>query len=217
MTPPPRVAYQGERGAYGEDAVLAYWGADARPLPARTFADALEQVLAGAADGAVLPVWNSTVGTVEAATAALRARTTRLAVAAELLVPVRHCLLALPGASLHEVRHVASHPVALAQCTRLLAAHPAIAAHDAYDTAGAARELAELGRAPAVSGADTGAHGASPWYRALHGAAPLQLAVIASRRAAACHGLAVLLADVQDEPANATRFAVVRAVEGARW
>lgn len=215
----PCVSFQGEAGAYGEDAVVQRWGSGARPLPARTFAEALARVAEGAADCALIPVWNSTVGDVEAGIAALAAEAGRLAAVDDLLVPVRHCLLALPGTAVDDVRHVGSHPVAFGQCARFLAGRPALAAHDAYDTGGAARELAELviGAAAGRERRDHRAGDAGAWYDALPDAAPGRLAVIASARAAARHGLEVLVADIQDDPDNATRFAIVRPREISRW
>lgn len=91
----------------------------------------------------------------------------------------------------------------------------------AWDTAGAARELAALAAAPGATPAGdarTGLQdelGTSPWYAAVPAATPLALGVIASAAVAARHGLAVLADDIQDDPANATRFAVVRTREGA--
>lgn len=210
----PHVTFQGEAGAYSEDAVVQRWGSAARPLPARTFAEALGRVADGGADCAVIPVWNSTVGDVGAAIAALGAEAERLTVVEELLVPVRHCLLALPGATLETVRHVGSHPVALAQCARFFAENPAIAGHDAYDTGGAARELAVL--ASDALGRRAGDDD-RPWYDELADAAPGRLAVIASARAAAHHRLQLLAADIQDDVDNVTRFAIVRPREICRW
>ncbi|MHB1225565.1 MAG: prephenate dehydratase domain-containing protein [Gemmatimonadaceae bacterium] len=215
----PRVTFQGEAGAYGEDAVVRRWGEDARPLPARTFAEALTRVAEGGADCAVIPVWNSTIGDVTVAIAALAGEAARLVVVDDLLVPVRHCLLALPGTALGDVRHVGSHPAALGQCTRFLGESRGMVGHEAYDTGGAARELAELaelaGPVGDAEGGGRGGHGA--WYDDIVGAEPGRLAVIASARAAARHGLDVLLADIQDDPANATRFAIVRPREIGRW
>jgi chorismate mutase/prephenate dehydratase len=60
-----RVAYQGEQGAYGEDAIVQRWGDGAEAIPSRTFDDALDAVEQGSADCAVLPMWNTTVGRVQ--------------------------------------------------------------------------------------------------------------------------------------------------------
>lgn len=174
------VAYQGEPGAYGEEAVLGYFGeVSVAALPLPTFSAVCAAVAAGRAAAAVLPLENSLAGAVgEALDALMRAE---LEVVGELLLPVRHQLVALPGVRLPEIRWVASHSQALAQCEAFLSAGDweVIVADN---TASAARRLAKQGDR--------------------HGA------VIASTRAAARHGLAVLARDIQDAPDNQTRFAV---------
>jgi prephenate dehydratase len=146
---------------------------------------------------------------VQDAAAALDARIARLAISDEVTVSVRHCLLALPGASLGSIRHVGSHPVALAQCQRFLRAHPDVQYHRAYDTAGAARELA--------THACISEPHARSWLGAVQHESVLSLAVIASARAAARYGLEIVRADLQDNASNATRFAVVHSRQGRRW
>jgi prephenate dehydratase len=183
-----RVAFQGDRGAYGEEAIAALWGAHAEPWPVRTFADVVALVERGAADAGVLPVENSVVGTVHEGVRAL-ASGGHLSVLGVTTVPVRHCLLGVAGASLADVRRVESHPVALAQCRAFLARHPHIAACEAFDTAGAAREVARVG--------------------------DVRRAAIAGRAAAARYGLTVLASDVADAADNRTRFVAVGRAEGA--
>jgi prephenate dehydratase len=190
-----RVAFQGELGAYGDEAVARCWnGAVATPM--RSFDDVVDAVLTGAAENGVLPCWNSVVGDVHDGRKALaRATACGLATDGEIEVPVHHQLLAIPGTSLDEVIVVASHPVALAQCRRFLAAHPLMMACPVYDTAGAARDLAQ---AP------------------VHGHA-----AIASRAAGERYGLVVLATDIQDVAHNVTRFTVIareaHGRRGDRW
>ena len=201
-----RVAFQGELGAFGDAAIRSHWGSAASPVPARSFDEVVALVATGAVESAVLPVWNSTIGPIApalAALAALERAPAPLTSVGEIDLPVRHALLALPGASLDELRAVGSHPAALGQCARWLAARPRITACRAYDTAGAARELSRLGSgAPDESGA-------LPWYAGLTSVAPTQLAAIASAAAAAPYGLVVLADAVQDDPTNLTRFRIV--------
>lgn len=179
----PRVAFQGEHGAYSEEAVRAHWGAGgARPVPARSFAAVVAAVAAGAVECGLLAVENTLAGTVFEAYDALAAAP-ELCVAGEVVLPIHHCVLAPRGASLAGLRTVESHPVALAQCGGFLARHPQMQALVAYDTAGAARLVAEAG--------DTGR------------------AAIAGRGAAERFGLTVLAADVEDRPDNQTRFFAV--------
>jgi prephenate dehydratase len=102
---------------------------------------------------------------------------------AEVVIPIRHCLLGVPGAELAQVREARSHPVALSQCRAFFAEHPSIRAQAVYDTAGAAEEVAAAGD-PA-------------------------LAAIASRHAGDRYGLAVLRSDLQDRDDNQTRFYLI--------
>lgn len=178
---PPRVAFQGELGAFSEEAVRAWFAGGAEPVPYREFKEVGEAVAKGAVDFGLLPVENSLAGTVTAAYDVLGRP--ELVVIGEVVRPVRHCLLGPAGAALEDVRRVLSHPVALAQCTRFLSAHPEIEAVAFYDTAGAAKEVAEMGHPG--------------------------LAAIAARGAADRYGLDVLAEDIQDRSDNQTRFLVV--------
>lgn len=187
------VAFQGERGAFGERAIRGRWPA-AQPLPVRSFEDVLAALIARRCDLAVLPVWNTTIGAIDAARAAIGCYRHAVRESEEITVPVRHALLAKPGATLETLRWVASHDAALRQCAKFLADHPHWSAVEAYDTAGAAREL--------------GRGGPSGWFAEL-AARPEQLAVIASAAAADAYGLCVLLDGIQDDAENATRFVVL--------
>ncbi len=178
----PRVAFQGERGAYSEAAIAARWGEAATPVPARECADVLAAVRAGAVACGLLAVENTLAGSVAAAWDALAAAP-GVVVVGEVVLPVHHCVLAPPGASLASLTAVESHPVALAQCGRFFAGHPHLEARAAYDTAGAARAVAAAG--------------------------DVRRGALASRAAARRFGLAVLAADVEDRPDNQTRFLVV--------
>jgi prephenate dehydratase len=176
-----RIAFQGELGAFSEDAVYAAFGGDVvDAVPCRDFVAVADAVLQRVVHCGVLPVENSTAGSVAAAYDVL-ARA-QLTIRAELVRPIRLCLLAVRGAALTSLRRVMSHPVALAQCARFLdtidAERIAI-----YDTAGAARQVAQ--DADPTSAAVAG-HGA-----ALH------------------YGLDVLAADIHDRSDNQTRFLIV--------
>jgi monofunctional chorismate mutase len=139
-----RVAFQGDRGAYAESAIATIWRHPVEPIPMPTFAGAVRAVVTGDADACVIPIENSIVGRVEAGWQAIAAHP-ELRTANDALVPVRHCLLAPKGATIEGLRSAASHPVALAQCDRFFAEHPWIKATKSFDTAGAAREIAERG------------------------------------------------------------------------
>ena len=180
------VAFQGELGAFSEEAVRTWFDPGVEPLPCREFREVAERVRTGDARAGLLPVENSLAGSVQPAYDALVEP--GLAVVGEVIRPIRHFLLGLPGAELETLRRVISHPVALAQCGTFLSGHPSIEAVAVYDTAGAAREVAEGGD-PTV-------------------------AAIAARRAAERYGLDVLAGDLQDRSDNQTRFLVIRG-EGA--
>lgn len=209
-TMPLRAAYQGVAGAYGEEAVRRLWDGQALAVPMRTFNAALESLRDGRVQRAVIPHWNSAIGPVTPGRAALESHASTIELLAEIDVPVRHCLLALPGTSMSDVRFVGSHPAALAQCARLFKAHRQLTPCDAFDTAGAARELSLLREPRGVTDEE-------PWHAALHIDTPARLAVMASAAAARRYGLIILREDVQDHPANVTRFVVARAKEPGQW
>jgi prephenate dehydratase len=180
-----RVAFQGELGAFSEQGVRQLWGEDADPVPAREFVDVAQAVERGDVEFGLLPIENTLAGSVIGSYDALFA-CDALHVVAETVVPIHHCVLALPGATLDSLRTVASHPVALAQCDRFLRSRPHLVAQAAYDTAGAARDIAAR-RDPTA-------------------------AAIAGRPAAERYGLEIVAADVEDRPDNQTRFfAIARA------
>ena len=210
----PRVAYQGEPGAYGEMAITREWGGVATAVASPTFADALSTLGHGDTDFAMIPVWNSTIGEIQDTNVLLSHHAARVETVSEVTVPVVHCLLGLPGAKMSTVRHVGSHPTALAQCRRFFSARPLLMPSIAHDTAGAARELAALGpnalHAPMRSGA-------IPWFERYKPVDPRALGVIADAQVAQLYGLIVIAEGVQDNPSNATKFVVVRAQAGVRW
>jgi len=175
-----RIAFQGEPGAYSEQAVRQHFGADANVLPCRSFTAVFEAIHQGQATHGMLPVENSLAGTVIPAYDLLVDHD--LHVQAEVVVRVAHCLMAAPGTRLDEVRRVKSHHQALAQCEmtlRRLGIEPVVY----YDTAGAARDLA-----------------ANP---------EPETAVIASALAAETYGLDILARNVEDLDFNFTRFFVL--------
>lgn len=174
------VAFQGERGAYSEQAVRRHFGKTVSPLACHTFADIFEAIHRGKAGQGMLPVENSLAGTVVPAYDQLMDHDLRIQ--AEVILKVEHCLMAAPGTPLAEIRRAISHPQALAQCERTLRRlniEPVV--H--YDTAGAARDLA-----------------AEPQPNT---------AAIASALAAESYGLEVLVRNLEDLPFNYTRFFVL--------
>jgi prephenate dehydratase len=174
------VAFQGEKGAYSEQAVRQHFGDDVVPLPCLTFADIFEAVHTGQANRGMLPVENSVAGTVVPAYDQLVDHDLRIE--AEVIVKVEHCLLVPPGTRAEEVTRAISHPQALAQCARTLR-RMGIEAVSHFDTAGAARDLA------ANPTPGTGA--------------------IASALAAETYGLEIAVHHLEDLPFNFTRFFVL--------
>lgn len=180
-----RVAYAGLAGSYTEAAARRHfevYGERASFEGAASFRAVIEAVERGAADMGVLPIENTTAGSINE-TYDLLAES-ELKIVGEAVQPIEHCLLGLEGASLAGVRRIASHPQALAQCQAFLAAIAGVVATEpAIDTARAAAAVREA-RDPAF-------------------------AAIASREAAALYGLAILKERIADRAENWTRFVVV--------
>ncbi|HEY9480278.1 MAG TPA: prephenate dehydratase domain-containing protein [Gemmatimonadaceae bacterium] len=177
-----RVAFQGEPGAFSEDAIYALWGPLAEPVPMATFAAVMDAAEEGDVDFGLLPVESTLVGDVSSAYDLLALHDCLL-IAAEVVLPVRLAVLGLPGASIARLRSIASHPLILEHCVYFLERHRGIAAEPTADTAGAAREVAENG---------------DP-----------SRAAVGSRRAAEQYGLEILADGVEDRPDSQFRFLAV--------
>jgi arogenate/prephenate dehydratase len=174
-----RIAYQGEPGAYSEAAALVY-SPHADTLPCKTFDEVFEAVVQKRATQGIVPMENSIGGTIHRNYDLLVDN--ELAITGEVQLDVVHCLQALPGTKITDVKTVYSHPQALAQCERYLK-DLGVTVEAVYDTAGGAKLVAE---------------------QKLAGAAAL-----ASRRAADVFGLEVIQEAVQDYEYNITRFFVI--------
>ena len=185
-----RVAFQGEPGAFSEAAAIQLLGGEIRTVPRATFEAAFTAIAEGAADALLAPVENSLAGSVVRVFDLLME--SRLAIVAETILPIEMQLIAAPGASLADIRSVASHPMALAQCERFFAAHPQWKRVPAEDTAGSVRE--------ALSRGDKSS------------------AAIAGRRAAEHYHGVILAESIQDNAENFTRFVLlVPEKESATW
>jgi prephenate dehydratase len=141
------VAFQGERGAFGDEAVQIYFGRDAqgaqlRPeaVPYRTFADVFHAVASGEVEYGLVPVENSQAGSINDVYDLLRQHD--LFVIGEIGHPVNHCLLCLPGQQLSDIKRVISHPQALAQSDVYLR-ELGVEIVATYDTAGSAKMIRE--------------------------------------------------------------------------
>lgn len=173
------VGFQGEHGAWGELAVRGYAG-DMIPIPCLEFANVFEGVRDRELDMGMVPVENSLEGAVTEVNDILVE--TELIIAGEIVIPVRQCLLALPGTDYREIKVVYSHPQALAQCRSFLSRNK-LEPRPFYDTAGAARWLAQE--------------------------RPSSTAVIASPIAAELYGLDIIKEDIGDNVDNFTRFLLI--------
>jgi chorismate mutase/prephenate dehydratase len=178
---PLRIAYQGVEGSYSHlTAQRRYAGREGGALltGCDTFRGAADAVLAGAVDLALLPIENTTAGSINETYDLLAG--TGLHITGEVVSAIEHCLLALPGVAIDDLRVVISHPQALAQCADFFARHPHLTARPELDTAGSARRVAA--------------------------ANDRTLAAIASSAAARTYGLAILGQGIQSAAGNATRF-----------
>ena len=175
-----RLAYQGEPGAYSEAAALVYGGPQVETVPCKSFDEVFEAVVKKRATHGVVPLENSIGGTIHRNYDLLLEH--ELMITGEVELDVVHCLQALPGTKIGDVKVVYSHPQALAQCERYLK-DLGVTVEAVYDTAGGAKLVAE---------------------QKLKNAAAL-----ASRRAAEVFGLEVLQEAVQDYEYNITRFAII--------
>ena len=175
-----RVAFQGIAGAYSEEAIRQFFGPEVQSVPCKTLDDVFPAVESGDVDCAMVPVENAVAGLVTRSYELLMERDLRIY--AEVILRVRHMLLALPGTRLSDLERVRSHPQALAQCQRYLSRH-GLKAEPAFDTAGSARDLA--------ANPETG------------------VAVIAGALAAELYDLEILAPGIEDFPFNYTRFFVL--------
>ncbi len=175
-----RVAFQGEPGAYGEDAVARFFGVQATAVPCRAFKEVFERTEKGSVNFGVVPVENSWAGSINDTYDLLRYH--RVKVYGEINLRIRHCLLALPGQTMSDIKQVYSHPQALAQCADFIEKHQ-LEAVPVYDTAGGARMIKEK--------------------------EAKRSAAIASQRASELYGLAILASDIQTVDHNYTKFYVI--------
>lgn len=173
-----RIAFQGERGAFSEEAAIELLGQEIVLVPTPSFEAMFSAVDAGLADYILAPIENSLAGSVYRSFDLLVE--SRLTIVAEVTIPIAHHLIGAPRASFDGVRVVASHPVALAQCEQFFVSHPRLKRLVAEDTAGSVRDV--------ISSGD-----------------PTR-AAIAGGRAAEIYGGVILREHVEDNPENYTRF-----------
>ena len=176
-----RVVFPGTEGAYSEAAMKRYFGENCNSFYVRTFREAMEAIEDGAADFAVLPIENSTAGAVDEMYDLLVEFENYIV--GETVIPIRHTLSGLPGASLKDVKTVYSKGVALMQATHFLDGHSSWQRINVANTAIAAKKVVED--------------------------QDLSQAAVCSAYAAKVHGLQVLVDNINDNEHNSTRFIVV--------
>lgn len=176
-----RVAFQGERGAFSEEAALKLLGHDIELVPQRTFAALFDSIPNNEADYIVAPVANSIAGPVKTSVDLLQRSS--LVALDEVEIQIDQHLIGYPDATLHDVQIVQSHPVALAQCQRFFADHPRLKPVTADDTAGSVAAVMQHRDATR--------------------------AAIAGRRAAELYGASIIRESIQDRPENFTRFVLL--------
>ena len=174
-----KVAFQGEPGAYSEQAVFNYYG-EVETLPCESFDVMFDSVASGKSDFALAPIENSLAGSIHQNYDLLLRHD--LHIVGEYLLRVQHCLIALPGVKKEDIKKAISHPQALGQCAGYLRSH-GIKAEQVYDTAGSVKMLKESGAR--------------------------DVAAIASRRAAEIYEMQILEEGIEDNPENYTRFLAV--------
>lgn len=178
----PRVAFQGERGAFSEEAALKLLGNDIELVPRRTFAALYDSIDNGEADYVLAPVANSIAGVVQASVDLLQQSS--LVTIDKVEIRIEQHLIGCPNTTFADIETVQSHPVALAQCQRFFAEHPRLKPVTADDTAGSVADVMQ--RADATR------------------------AAIAGARAAELYGAAIIRQSIQDQPENFTQFVLLK-------
>jgi len=175
-----RVAFQGERGAYSEEAAFLFFGPWIQVEPCRGLSDVFEAVEKGKVEFGVVPIENSLEGSINETYDLLLGSS--LHVGGEINLRIVHCLIASSGTRLSDIKTVYSHPQALAQCRKFLE-DLGCELVSTYDTAGSVKMIKDKKLA------DTGA--------------------VASERAAEIYGMKVICRAIEDNPNNYTRFFVL--------
>ena len=174
-----KVSFQGEPGAYSEQAVFNYFG-KVETVPCESFDVMFDAVVSGKSDAALAPIENSLAGSIHQNYDLLLRHD--LHIVGEYFLRVQHCLIVNPGVKMEDIKKAISHPQALGQCAGYLRGH-GIKPEQVYDTAGSVKMLKESGAR--------------------------DVAAIASKRAAELYGMQILQEGIEDNPENYTRFLAV--------
>ncbi len=174
-----KVSFQGEPGAYSEQAVFNYFG-DVETFPCESFDVMFDAVVSGKCDAALAPIENSLAGSIHQNYDLLLRHD--LHIVGEYFLRVQHCLIVNPGVKMEDIKKAISHPQALGQCAAYLRSH-GIKPEQVYDTAGSVKMLKESGAK--------------------------DVAAIASKRAAELYGMQILEEGIEDNQENFTRFLAI--------
>ena len=176
-----KVAFQGERGAFSEDAAFRFLGQAIKPVPKKSFRDVFEAVLSKNSDCGVIPIENSFTGSIHQNIDFLLEY--HLSVIGEIILRIHHNLLAINNVRLKNIRKVYSHPQAIGQCSNFLESLNNVEIIPMYDTAGSAKFIQEQQSQDSAS--------------------------IASIRAGEDYGLHVLKRKIENDTRNFTRFLII--------
>jgi prephenate dehydratase len=174
------VCFQGEKGSYSHEASEKYFGKDVTVKPRKALREVFHAIEAKQVAFSVVPVENSYEGSINETHDLLS--TTRSKVCGEVLVRVRHCLIAMPRTKQRQIATVYSHPQALAQCAKYLRRHK-LEAVPYYDTAGSVKLVKKM--------------------------RSTKVAAIASRRAAELYSMEIVSEGIEDSAVNYTRFFIL--------
>ncbi|MBI4180701.1 MAG: prephenate dehydratase [Chloroflexi bacterium] len=174
------VAFQGETGAYSEEAAFQFFGHSIHPKPCENLDDVFKAVEQGGAQFSIVPVENSLEGSINRAYDLLL--DSELRVCGEINLRVVHCLIVRPETRRESIKKVYSHPQALGQCQAFLK-HMNYEIIPTYDTAGSVKMLKEKGITDG--------------------------AAIASARAAEIYRMQIIAREIEDNPNNFTRFFII--------
>ena len=175
-----KVAFQGEAGAFSEQAVFEYFGS-VESTSCESFEAVFDAINSGKCEAGIIPIENSLAGSIHQNYDLLLRN--NLHIVGEYLLRVRHCLIVNPGVKKADIKKAVSHPQALGQCVGYLRSHK-IKAEQGLDTAGSVKALKESGA--------------------------LDTAAIASRRAAELYGMQILEEGIEDNTENYTRFLAIQ-------
>lgn len=179
------VSFQGEFGAFSEKAALSFFGTACSPIPRPQFRDVFDDVNKKRSAFGIIPIENSLFGSIAQNYDLLLEYP--LHIVGELKLRIHHCLLALPGTKLSDIKEIYSHPQALGQCDVFLRSLNGVTVHQFYDTAGAAKMIAENHRNTA--------------------------AAVAGEQAAQHYGLKILRKNIETDHRNFTRFLILSKTE----